>query len=861
MQLTCFRVLSRSSFVFLSTLLAADSVIAQGSKQDYERAASYGDRTRDKVFRSDVRPHWLDDKSRFWYRIDVGPQQHEFVLVDAEQGIRRPAFHHERVAAALGKACGNKVFAKRLPFRSISFNEDQFAVRFTAYEKHWQWNLESKELTETAKADSADAHDTGVKALDSVHRSRWTGEETWVRFVNHTAGRVKLFWIDTSGDRQLYETIAAGQEHRQHTYEGHVWFVVGADGRPLAAFEATAEQGMAVIDGSRRPTVARRRGPQRGARVDSTSPDGCWRASIRDHNVFVENMKGDEEFALSSDGTEDDPYEPRFFWSPDSKRLVVLQVRRGDERKIHLIESSPKDQLQPKLQIVDYAKPGDRVPVPRPRLFDLELRSQIKVCEELFPNAWSISDVRWLPDSGHLTFLYNGRGHQVLRIVEVDAVRGETRAVIDERGRTFIDYAFKRFSHCLDETAEIIWMSERDGWNHLYLYDAKTGKVKNQITRGRCVVRGVERVNEKGRQIWFRAGGVRPEQDPYYVHLCRANFDGTAFRVLTEGDGNHRWTFSPDRRFFIDRFSRVDKPMVTELRNSNDGSLICELERADWRALRDTGWNPPQRFVAKGRDGKTDIYGIIVRPTNFDRTRKYPVIEKIYAGPQSAFVPKSFGLLNDLYAMAELGFIVVQIDGMGTSHRSKAFHDVCWKNLGDSGFPDRIAWMKAAASEHPEMDLTRVGIYGGSAVGQSALRGLLMHGDFYKAGAADCGCHDNRMDKIWWNELWMGWPVGPHYEQQSNVTQAHRLRGKLLLTVGELDRNVDPASTMQVVDALIKADKDFEMLVVPGAGHGVGERPYAKRRRADFFVRNLLAVEPRWERGDAVGSVDGCEKN
>lgn len=842
-----FRALSFLPIAFLITVQLAASASAQGSKRDYERAASYGHRTRDKVFRSGVRPNWLDDKSRFWYRIEVGPRQYEFVFVDAEQGVRQLAFDHDRVATALSKARGNEVLAKQLPFRSISFNDDRSAVRFTAFGKHWQWKFDDKKLTETAQGKSVNAKDSGVKTLDSVHRSRRTGDETSVRFVNRTAGKVELFWVDTSGDRRRYETIAAGQQHEQHTYEGHVWLVVDSGGRPVAAFEATAVQGLAVIDGSKRPTIARRKGPRTANRADGTSPDGCWRAFIREHNVFVQEVESSEEFALSTNGTEDAPYEPRFHWSPDSKRLVVQQVRKGDQREIHMIESSPKDELQPKLHTMNYAKPGDRMPASQPRLFDLESRSQITVDETLFPNAWSISELRWSPDSDRLTFLYNQRGHQVLRIVAVDADDGQARGVVDEHSRTFIDYAGKRYARYLDETAEIIWMSERDGWNHLYLYDAKTGEVKNQITRGQWVVRGVERVDEEDRQIWLRAGGIRPDQDPYYVHLCRVNFDGTGLTILSEGDGNHKWDFSPDRRFLIDRWSRVDRPTVTELRRTEDGSLVCELERADWSALRDTGWRPPERFVTKGRDGKTDIYGIIVRPTNFDSNRTYPIIEKIYAGPQSSFVPKSFGLVNDLYAMAELGFIIVQIDGMGTSHRSKAFHDVCWKNLGDAGFPDRIAWIKAAAAKHPEMDVTRVGIYGGSAGGQSALRGLLMHGDFYKAGAADCGCHDNRMDKIWWNELWMGWPVGPHYAEQSNVTQAHRLQGKLLLTVGELDRNVDPASTMQVVDALIKANKDFEMLVVPGAGHGVGERPYAKRRRADFFVRHLLGVEPRWE--------------
>jgi dipeptidyl aminopeptidase/acylaminoacyl peptidase len=388
-------------------------------------------------------------------------------------------------------------------------------------------------------------------------------------------------------------------------------------------------------------------------------------------------------------------------------------------------------------------------------------------------------------------------------------------------------------------------MSERDGWNHLYLYDAATGQVKNQITRGGWVVRGVEHVNEKARQIWFRAGGIRPGQDPYYLHYCRVNFDGTGLTVLTEGDGNHRGQFSPDRRFLLDTWSRVDQPPVTELRRDDDGRLVCELEHTDGSALLQTGWRAPERFVAKGRDGATDIYGVILRPTNFDPAKKYPVIEDIYAGPQDSFTPKEFRAFHGQQELAELGFIVVQMDGMGTSNRSKKFHDVCWKNLADAGFPDRILWIKAAAAQHPEMDLTRIGIYGGSAGGQNALRALLDHGDFYKVGVADCGCHDNRMDKIWWNELWMGWPVDESYVKSSNVADAHKLQGKLLLVVGELDHNVDPSSTMQVVNALEKANKDFDLLVITGSDHGAAESPYGKRRRADFFVRNLLGVEPR----------------
>ncbi|HUR44648.1 MAG TPA: S9 family peptidase, partial [Candidatus Saccharimonadales bacterium] len=297
----------------------------------------------------------------------------------------------------------------------------------------------------------------------------------------------------------------------------------------------------------------------------------------------------------------------------------------------------------------------------------------------------------------------------------------------------------------------------------------------------------------------------------------------------------------------IDSYSRVDLPASTELRRVDSGKRVCELEKADWSRLQSAEWPAPTRFVAKARDGETDIFGVIYRPMKLDPAKKYPVLENIYAGPQGSFAPKSFSAVNRMQELAELGFIVVQLDGMGTANRSKKFHDVCWKNIGDAGFPDRILWIKAATQKYPYMDLERVGIYGTSAGGQNALGGLLQHGDFYKAGVADCGCHDNRMDKIWWNEQWMGWPVGPHYAQQSNVTLAKMLQGKLLLMVGEMDKNVDPASTMQVVNALIKADKDFELLVVPGAGHGVAGSPYGRRRLEDFFVRNLLHVEPRWK--------------
>ena len=833
-----------SVVVIASCCWQPGAAMAQGTRSDYERARKLEERTRNKVFPSRVVPHWVEGESRFWYRIQVAPDAFRFVLVNAETGDRADAFDHDRLAAALSRETDKRIRPHELPFRSITFvrRDDTEVVEFVVDGKRWSCDLSTYDLSSIG-IDSI--NETTVKVLPAVRRSGGSDQDTSVRFVNRTDGEVRIFWINL-GRRVSYGSVAASKHRDQHTFVGHVWLVCDSDGEPLIAFEATAEHGVAIIDGNpdvRPETKKPADSPRRSAAV---SPDGRWKARIRDHNVVLEDTESGRETTISSGGSADDPFVLRFHWSPDSTKLVAVQERVGQTHEVHLIESSPDDQVQPKLHSFNYRKPGDRIPQARPRLFDVANQREISVAEELYANPWSVTRIRWRPDSTGFTFVYNQRGHQFLRVLAVDGSTGEVDVIVDEQSETFIDYAGKQYLHHVDDTDELIWMSERDGWNHLYLYDARTGEVKNQITSGEWVVRGVDRVDHESRQAWFRAGGIRPEHDPYYVHFCRVNFDGTGLTLLTEGNGTHAISWSPDRRFFIDRWSRVDQPEVTELRRAADGTLVCELERADLSGLIEIGWTVPERFVAKGRDGKTDIHGIIWRPMNFDPERRYPVIEHIYAGPHSAFVPKRFMPYHRMFGpLAELGFIVVQIDGMGTSHRSKAFHDVCWKNLGDSGFPDRILWIKAAAKKYATMDISRVGIFGGSAGGQSSTRALLAHGDFYKVAVSDCGCHDNRMDKIWWNELWMGWPIGPHYAEQSNVTNAHKLAGKLMLVVGELDRNVDPASTMQVANALIKADKDFDLLVIPGAGHGAAESPYGKRRRRDFFVRHLLGAEPR----------------
>jgi dipeptidyl aminopeptidase/acylaminoacyl peptidase len=574
------------------------------------------------------------------------------------------------------------------------------------------------------------------------------------------------------------------------------------------------------------------------------SPDGKQELVIQNYNVWVRAKGSKQAVALSTDGSEFNYYAlSNEAWSPNGKFAAAYRIRPGQRRKITYVESSPADQVQPKTRVTTYVKPGDALDVPMPVLFDVEKRKQFEIESSLFANPYWVSPFEWRKDSRAFTFEYNQRGHQVYRVIEVDAATGKPRAVVDEKVATFFCYYSKHFRKDVGDGKEVIWMSERDGWNHLYLIDGATGAVKTQITKGEWVVRSVAAVDEEKHQIYFVASGMDRGKDPYFRQLFRVNFDGTGLTRLTTADADHDVRVSPDYQTFVSTASRVDLPAVTELRRTSDGSVVASLEKADDTALRAAGWKPPEVITSKGRDGKTDIWGVLYRPSNFDASRKYPVLEYIYAGPHDSFVPKTFSPLNDMQAVAELGFIVVQMDGMGTSNRSKAFHDVCWKNIGDAGFPDRIAWHKTVAAKYAWYDVERLGIYGHSAGGQNSLGALLFHGDFYKAAASSAGCHDNRMDKISWNEQWMGWPVGPEYAASSNVDHAANLKGKLLLAVGELDTNVDPSSTMQVVNALIKAKKTFDLLFLPGANHG-GWGEYWDRKRADFFVRTLLGVEP-----------------
>jgi dipeptidyl aminopeptidase/acylaminoacyl peptidase len=586
-----------------------------------------------------------------------------------------------------------------------------------------------------------------------------------------------------------------------------------------------------------------RRTQSREPEPSDRSPDGKWTAFIKGHNLFVRSEES--EIQLSDDGKEGLAY-GRFTWSPDSKTVVAFRIEPGERKEVYLIESSPKEGGRAKLQTRPYALPGDKFPTYELNVFDVASRKQIKPQVDRLEHEWLRPRLHWKKDGRHFAYQQVDRGHQRFRLIEVDSQTGAARNLIDEKSDTFIWTAHTEnlslsLINWLPQTDEVIYVSERDGWRHLYLVGTNGGM--HQITKGEWVVRGVDLIDETNRQVYFRASGKNSSQDPYFIHYYRMNFDGSGLLALTQGDGNHLIEYSPDRKYYIDTYSRVDMAPVHESRRASDGKLVKQFEAADITDLKTDGWKPPEIFVAKGRDGKTDIWGLIYRPREFDQNRKYPIVEDIYAGPQGSFVPKTFSARSRYQTLNDLGFIVVKIDGMGTANRSKAFHDVCWKNLKDGGFLDRILWMKAAAKKYPQMDITRVGVYGNSAGGQNAAAAVLFHPEFYKVAVASCGCHDNRMDKASWNEQWMGYPVGPQYSECSNVDNAYRLRGKLFLIVGEMDNNVPPESTLRVVDALIKAGKDFDLLVVPGGGHGMGGA-YGQRRMQDFFVRHLLGSEP-----------------
>ncbi len=644
--------------------------------------------------------------------------------------------------------------------------------------------------------------------------STWNGDSTvWYQVNTHT------------GEKKQIDNPEPRRQNRRGGGDGHHWMEVRdeKDGRA----ESPADHNLCIIH--------------------------------KANNLYLHNNTDNTDTPLTTDGTDTCYYSSWGTWRGDGKYYATVLIKPAPKHYVTYTLSSPTDQVQPKYSKQEYAKPGDSLNYRIPVIVDVEAKRTIyPTSTALFQHQYQVTAPQWDENGETLTFEFNERGHKTYRVLEMN-LQGHVKTLIEEKNDKYVAYS-RNLRRDLDAN-HILWKSDRDGHAHLYIYNRKNGKL-TQVTKGDYWVRGVQHaeIDQKGKgYIIFSANGMNcknmgkpvssldgtiPEEDPYNVHYYRIDLNGKNLVHLTPERGSHSITLNADHDALIDTYSSVTTPPVTLLRSAIDGKIISTLETADISPLQRTGWRAPEVFVAPGRDGKTDMWGIIQRPTNFDPNKRYPVIEYIYSGPGDQYVPKTFTpWLWNLADLAELGFIVVQLDAMTTSFRNLDFEQVCYKNLKDAGFPDRIAWIRAAAQKYPYMDIDRMGIYGCSAGGQEALAAMLFHGDFYKAAYAACGCHDNRMDKIWWNEQWMGYPVDQSYTDCSNVAHASNLQGKLMLVVGEMDDNVDPSSTYQVVNALIKANKDFEFILIPGAHHTMGEN-YGEHKRYDFFVKNLLGVEP-----------------
>jgi dipeptidyl-peptidase 4 len=619
------------------------------------------------------------------------------------------------------------------------------------------------------------------------------------------------------------------------------------------------------------PLTAPTPGGGRGAGSTVVSPDGKKAVFIKDHNLWVREVATGRETQLTTDGLKDFGYatdnagwrksdRPVVLWSPDSKRIATFQQDQRHVSDMYLVSTNVG---APKLEAWKYPLPQDKdvilihrviIDVDTPKVTRLKVGPDPRrgtLCDDIACSG-KFDDNEWNKDGTQLAFVSTSRDHKQAKLRIADATTGDVREVFEEVVKTQYESGQGSVNwKYLPATNEVIWYSERDDWGHLYLYDLSNGKLKHQITKGDFVVTRLLKLDEQSRVLYFEANGRETGRDPYFTHFYRVDIDGRNLTLLTPEDADHQVTMSPDGRYFVDSYSSPDKPPIAVLRDMT-GRLVTNLEQSDISRLRSAGWKPPTRVTLKSRDGKWDLYGLVFTPTNVDLAKKYPVVNYIYPGPQGGgFGSRSFSASRgDHQAVAELGFVVVIIDGSCNPDRSKSFHDACYGNMADNTLEDQIAGIRQLAQKYPYMDLERVGIWGHSGGGYATAMAMFKHPEFYKVGISESGNHDNRNYEDDWGERYIGLLTKDsdgrsNYEEQATQTFAKNLKGKLLLAHGGMDDNVPPYNTYLVVEALEKANKDFDLIIFPNARHGYGaSSPYMMRRRWDYFVKHLLGAEP-----------------
>ena len=791
------RPVNRNPSLQLAILAAGFAATVPGWAQpravtaaDYARAEKFlAGGLNGLVLHNSVQANWTPDE-RFWYRNTNGDGS-EFILVDPARGTRQPAFDHAKLAAALSTATSGKYDGAHLPFQEFTLSPDALGVPSTI--------------------------------SVTVGGNRWK--------------------CDRAGNSCVADTSAEA---------------------------APATAGRGGRGGGRGGRGGGGGGGGRGAAGGgANSPDGKSSAFIRDNNLWVRDVASNKETQLTTDGIKDFGYATDnagwtnsdraiVLWSPDSKKIATFQQDQRGVGEMYLVSTSVG---HPTLRAWKYPLPGDDVvtmiqrvviDVPTAKVVRLQMppdQHRSTLCDDL--TCSGSLDMQWNADATQLAFVSTSRDHKVETLKIADAATGAVHDVLPEKVTTFYESGNGRINwHYLPASNEVIWFSERDNWGQLYLYDLN-GKLKNQITTGEGNVTQITKVDEAARVIYFMGVGKEKGRDPYFIHFYSVGFDGKNQKLLTPDDGNHGISLSPSGRYFIDTYSKPDVPPTIALRDIN-GKLVTPLEKADISKLLATGWKPPQPITVKARDGVTDVYGLMFKPTNLDPTKKYPIINHIYPGPQTGSVgSRNFSVARgDTQALAELGFIVVEIDGMGTPWRSKKFHEAYFGDMGDNTLPDQVSGMKDLAKRYPWIDIDRVGIYGHSGGGYATAGAMFHYPDFFKVGIAESGNHDNRDYEDDWAEKWQGLVEKTadgksNYDSQANQNFAKNLKGHLMLAYGTMDNNVPPNNTLLVVAELVKANKDFDLIAFPNRPHGYGaDSNYMQRKRWDYFVRYLLNTEP-----------------